>query len=83
MTTEFNWLVALSVFTAYFFIDILIAYYTVSVVRGNALKSSHSGAAVYLLTSYGVINYTHNWWYIVFVVLGAWLGTYAYVKWNS
>ena len=83
MNAEFSWWTALTIFVGYFAVDWLVAYYTMAVVRKRALMASHSGAGIYLLTSYGVINYTHNWWYIVFVVLGAWLGTYVYVRYTK
>lgn len=78
--SEFNCVIAICIFFAYFFIDFLMAYYTVAVIKQKEFMAAHSGAAVYLLTSFGVINYTQNWWYILFIVAGSWLGTYVYVK---
>jgi len=77
---DFNWWVALAIFAGYFAIDFLMALYTVAVISKRAIMASTSGAGIYLMTSYGVINYTQNYWYIVFIVLGSWLGTYTYVK---
>jgi len=78
--SNFSWLIALCVFIAYFCIDFLMAYYTMAVVAKRAVMASTSGAVIYLMTSYGVINYTQNYWYIIPIVLGSWLGTYTYVK---
>ena len=80
MNESFNWFTAIAIFIGYFVIDWLMAYYTMAVVKNKEFMAAHSGAAVYLLTSYGVINYTQNWWYILFIVAGSWLGTYVYVK---
>lgn len=83
MAETFSWFTALAIFAGYFAIDYLMAYYTVAVMKHKEFMAANSGAAVYLLTSYGVINYTQNWWYIVFIVLGSWLGTYTYVRRRS
>jgi hypothetical protein len=32
---------------------------------------------LYLLSSFAVISYTHNWVYLVFAALGSWIGAFA------
>lgn len=80
MMHPFSWLTAIAIFIGYFAIDWLVAYYTVAVIEKRAWMASHSGASIYLLTSYGVISYTQNYWYILFIVLGSWLGTFVFVN---
>ena len=82
-TLTFSWFTALAIFVGYFAIDWLTAYYTVAVMKRRAFLSAHAGAAIYFLTAYGVVNYTQNWWYVIFVVLGSWAGTYTYVRRRS
>ena len=73
-------LTALLVFVAYFFIDALFAYYTLSVMRFKAARAATVGSCMYLLAAFGVISYTKNPLYLVALVIGAWLGTYVVVR---
>jgi len=77
--TDFNWLTAALIFFGYAIIDWLMTIYTLSVVSKKKLKAANAGTTVYLLTSFGVINYVEDYRYIVPLLVGGWLGTYLSV----
>lgn len=79
----FDWLLAAGVFIAYFVVDALYAYYTLSVTKHQAARAATAGAAMYFLLAVGVISYMQNYLYLIPLVLGSWFGTYAVVKWEG
>jgi hypothetical protein len=83
LVADFDWLLAAGVFIAYFVVDALYAYYTLSVTRHQAGRAATAGSAMYFLMAFGVINYTQNYLYVVPLVLGSWLGTYVIVKYEK
>jgi hypothetical protein len=68
------------VFAAYVLVDGLYAYYTLAVVKRSAVSAATTGAAMHFLLALGVISYIKNYWYIIPLALGSWLGTYLVVK---
>ena len=77
---EFNYLLASGVFFAYIFVDGLYAYYTLAVVKRSAVSAATTGAAMHFLLALGVISYIRNYWYILPLALGSWIGTFLVVK---
>ena len=77
---EFNYLIAIGVFVAYALVDGLFAYYTIAVVKRNAVRAATTGAVMYFLLALGVLSYVNNYWYIIPLALGSWLGTFLAVK---
>jgi hypothetical protein len=77
---EFNYFLAMCVFAAYVLVDGLYAYYTLAVVKRSAVSAATTGAAMHFLLALGVISYIKNYWYIIPLALGSWLGTYLVVK---
>jgi uncharacterized membrane protein YfcA len=77
---EFRWTTAVVVFLVYVVIDVLYCAYVVEVSRANAMRAATISSILYALLSYGVIQYSHNIWYLVPLVLGAWIGTYLTVR---
>lgn len=77
---NFNWLVALGVMFAYFIVDAMYAYYTLSVARLNAFASANTGAIMHFLLALGVLSYVENFLYIIPIAIGSWLGTYYVVN---
>jgi len=80
---DFNWYTAAVVFVVYVFFDILYALYVLCVSRKKPIAASFTGALLYSLGAVGVMNYTHNIWYLVPLSLGAFVGTYIAVKYMS
>lgn len=77
---SFNWVTAIAVFFAYIIIDFLYASYTIYIQRKLAGRAASAGALMYSLMAFGIMEYTHNPLYIIFVAAGSWLGTYWSVK---
>lgn len=77
---NFSWLTAAVVFISYFVVDAMYAYYTLKVVELKAGRSATTGAIMYLLLAVGIISYTQNILYLIPLVMGAWLGTFAVVR---
>ena len=77
---DFNPFLALGVFVAYVLVDGLYAYYTLAVVSRSAVSAATTGAAMHFLLALGVISYIKNYWYILPLALGSWLGTFIVVK---
>ena len=50
------------------------------------LATANWGSLTYMLSAFAVISFTSNWAYVMFAALGAWIGTYAtmkYLRWRS
>jgi len=75
----FLWYIALLTFCLAAILDGIWASYTVAISNLKPFKSAVTGAIIYALNSFVVISYTTNAWYIIFAVLGAFIGTYIMV----
>lgn len=80
---EFSYLTAFIIFITYVIIDILYALYVIYVGKKNALISASISAVMYTFIAYGVVNYSKNPYYIIPLIIGAWLGTYIVVKFKK
>lgn len=80
---NFNWLIGLGVLVAYFIVDAMYAFYTLSVARLNALASANTGALMHFLLALGVLSYVKNFLYIIPITIGSWLGTFYMVNKES
>jgi hypothetical protein len=80
---EFNWLVALCLFIAATFLDAIFALYTVAVIQTQPLKAASLSFLTYTLEAVGVVNYVNNKWYLIPLAIGAFVGSYAVVKWEA
>jgi len=67
-------------FIAIFFVDIFYVYYIKSVNESHALRASFWGAAMWLVASFAVIEYTSNHWLLIPACLGAFAGTWVGIK---
>jgi uncharacterized membrane protein YfcA len=75
-----DWFIALSVLVLTGAMDYLHVIYTRYVVKHKAIQAATSGAVIYLISAYAVISYVDDPRYLVFVVLGSWLGTYLSIR---
>lgn len=80
---EFNWIVAIGLFFAATFLDAIFALYTVAVIKTKPLRAANLSFLTYTLEAVGVVNYVKNGWYLVPLAIGAFVGSYAVVKWES
>lgn len=72
--------VSVLIFIAYILIDGMYAYYTLAVTKRRPLASATTGALMHFLIAFGVLSYVQNYWYILPLVLGSWVGTYLVVR---
>ena len=78
--------IALGVFAATMLTDAMCVMYTAAVVHRRDLATANWGALTYMLSAFAVISFTSHWFYVVFAALGAWVGTYAsmkYLRWRT
>jgi hypothetical protein len=78
--------IALGVVTATMLTDAVCVMYTAAVVHRRDLATANWGALTYMLSAFAVISFTSHWFYVVFAALGAWIGTYAsmkYLRWRT
>lgn len=74
-----NILLAALIFFVYAAIDGLYVIYTLEMTRLRPLRAAISAVGIYALNAFGVIVYTGNPVYVIFVVLGAFCGTFLVV----
>lgn len=82
----FSWAIAFLVFLLYFSLDGMYVYYTIQMTQLNSLKAACAAVVIYALGTTGVLIYTTNPLYIIFILLGAFLGTFLvveYEKWKK
>jgi hypothetical protein len=77
---DFSWGVAFLIFTLFVVMDILYAYYTLSVTRIQPLRASTAAAVMYFVNAVGVMNYVDNPLYLFPIATGSFVGTYAIMK---
>lgn len=75
----FDFRIAIGLFFLYVLVDLLYAYYTLSVTRLQPFKAATIGAIMYVMLAAGVISYSSNPWYLVPIGLGSWVGTFLAV----
>jgi uncharacterized membrane protein YfcA len=75
--------IALSIFLVTGLMDALHAVYTKAIGDNKPAMAATSGSVIYLISAYAVIQYTQNWWYLLFMVAGSWVGTYLTVKYKK
>ena len=80
---EFNYLAAIGLFFAATALDAIFALYTVAVINTKPMRAASLSLLTYTLEAVGVVNYVNNRWYLVPLGLGAFVGSYAVVKWEE
>lgn len=78
--SDFNLSVAVGVFLAYLAVDAMYAMYTISVVKRRAVVSANISFAMHFLLAVGVISYTDNYFYVIPLAMGSWVGTFLATK---
>jgi hypothetical protein len=72
-----NPLIAAGVVLTTGFTDAAYVMFTSAVVARKRVPAATWSSVLYLLSSFAVISYTHNWVYLVFAALGSWIGAFA------
>ncbi len=56
--------------------DAVYVMFTSAVVARRRVPAATWSSIWYLLSSFAVISYTNNWFYVVFAAAGSWVGAY-------
>ena len=72
--------VAIGVLVATAATDAAYVMFTSSVVAKRAIPAANWSGIWYMLSSFAVISYTNNWLYVVFAVIGSWIGAYLTIR---
>lgn len=57
--------------------DAVYVMFTASVVARRRVHAASWSSLWYLLSSFAVISYTENWFYVLFAAAGSWIGAFA------
>jgi len=77
---DFNFTTAVLIFFTYFIIDMLYAWYIISVNERKAITASFLTAIIYSLLAFGVVSYSKNILYLIPLASGAFAGTFFMIK---
>ena len=80
---NFSYWTAASIFATYVVIDMLYAWYIMSVNKKRALTAAFLTAIIYSLLAFGVVSYSKNIYYLIPLASGAFIGTYLMVKFKE
>jgi hypothetical protein len=80
---EFSYITAASIFATYVVIDMLYAWYIMSVNKKRALTAAFLTAIIYSLLAFGVVSYSKNIYYLIPLASGAFTGTYLMVRFKE
>ena len=79
-TNQFNFNMAILIFTTYFILDMFYAYYILCIESRKNLMSSFMAGIITSLSAFGVVSFSKNMLYIFPLFLGAFMGTYFTMK---
>jgi hypothetical protein len=74
---------AVILFVFYLVFDILYAHYIIAMGESKAFKSANISAILIIMSLYGTIEVVKNYWFIIPIALGSWLGTYLTIKYSK
>jgi hypothetical protein len=70
-------LIAIGVVLATALTDALYVMFSAAVAARRPVSAANWSAAWYLASSFAVISYTSNVFYVAFAALGSWIGAYV------
>lgn len=70
-------------FIIYFIFDVLYVKYIMYVNKLRPVAAANMSVMLLLISSYGVVSYMQNIYYLASILIGAWLGCYFMVKYDS
>lgn len=80
---EFNWWVAIALLFGFILYDFLYAIYYIFVSRKMAFMAANTACALYIIGSVSTIAYLGNYYYLIPIFIGSYIGTYVAVKYFS
>lgn len=83
MGENFNIWLGLLLLALYIAYDFIYAMYYVFVSKRQAILASFSAVALYLMSAFSIVSFLKNQYYIIFIIIGSFIGTYVAVKFFS
>ena len=83
LNQEFSWLIALALLFGFIMYDFLYAIYYIFVSRKMAFMAANTACALYIIGSVSTIAYLGNYYYLIPIFIGSYIGTYVAVKYFS
>ena len=80
---DFSIITAIIIFITYVLIDMLYAWYIMSVNNKKAFTAAVLTSIIYSLLAFGVVSYSKNICYLIPLASGAFTGTYLMVKFKK
>ena len=72
-----------AVFIATLITDALWALYVIHTTKKSPLLAASYGSLIHILSAFTVISYTKNYFYLIPLVIGSFIGTYLTVKYKK
>ena len=83
LNQEFSWWIAISLLFGFILYDFLYAIYYIFVSRKMAFMAANTACALYIIGSVSTIAYLGNYYYLIPIFIGSYIGTYVAVKYFS
>ena len=80
---DFSFITASCIFVTYVAIDMLYAWYIMSVNKRHAITAAILTSIIYSLLAFGVVSYSKNILYLIPLASGAFIGTFVMVKFKQ
>ncbi len=83
MFNDINWLIVLGLFFGYALVDGMYAYYTIAVIKKQALAAASISFVMHFILAAGVFAYTKQFAYVIPLALGSFVGTYFVTRFQK
>ena len=83
LNQEFSWWIAIALLFGFILYDFLYAIYYIFVSRKMAFMAAKTACALYIIGSVSTIAYLGNYYYLIPIFIGSYIGTYVAVKYFS
>ncbi len=83
MFSDINWLIVLGLFFGYALVDGMYAYYTIAVIKKQALAAASISFVMHFILAAGVFAYTKQFMYVIPLALGSFVGTYFVTRFQK
>lgn len=83
MFSDINWLIVFGLFFGYALVDGMYAYYTIAVIKKQALSAASISFVMHFVLAAGVFAYTKQFFYVLPLALGSFVGTYVVTRFQK
>lgn len=78
----FSFGIAAALFGIYFLLDAINSYFTIKVVQMAPGPAATAGCTMHFFIALGVLSYVNNFWYLIPMMMGSWLGIYTLLSYR-